>query len=307
MRRLRGEAEFEIMVVDNASTDGSVELIENEFPEVILIKSARNLGFAAALNRGFERALGEFYFILNPDTLVPPNSVRKLLSFLDNNSSVGIVGAQLTYLDGNPQDSTFRFPSLPREFLNYLPEIKAILQPRRWAGNVCKFITNKDIVENRCEPFVVDCVSGAALLVRRDVVKQLNGFDDGFFVYHEERDFCRRAWTAGWEVWSIPTAQVIHLEAQGTGYQRHRLPNFPVLQWRIAGMDRLWWKHGSPIRHNLWRMQTRGLLRLRRLPLLLVLPFCGKHKSSLKARIQELKKVIHMLYQKPVGRCERPE
>ncbi|MBU0507894.1 glycosyltransferase family 2 protein [bacterium] len=292
--RVRDEANFEVILVDNHSTDGSVELVRAEFPDVRVEELPENRGFGAGLNRGFSTARGRFYLILNADTIIPRRTVSKLLQFLKKNPSAGIVGGMLTKPEGMAQDSSFRFPSLPREFLNCLPEIKAILRPRRLAEGITRMFRPPEAL---FAPQRVECVSGAAFLVRAEVVRELKGFDEGFFLYHEERDFCRRAAQGGWEVWLLPEAQVIHFDAHGTGYRRHRLPLMPVLGWRMAGMDRLWWKHKTRRMHRCWRTQTRSLLRLRMLGLWLSLPLAGGRRSAIRGRIEELRGIVKSLGQ----------
>lgn len=298
LRRVRDEADFEIILIDNASTDGSVELVQAEFPEVRVFASPQNLGFAGALNIGFRLACGGVLLALNPDTFVPRGTLRRMIDFFEENPRAGVAGAALTYADGEPQDSTFKFPSLPREFLNYLPEIKTILRPRQFLYGIRRLIFGYSSMEI---PFRAPAVSGAAFAARCEVVKELNGFDEGFFVYHEERDFCRRVWDAGWEVWSLPQAQVIHLDATGTGYKRDRLPRMPLLAWRVGGMDRLWWKHRPGFAHRAWRMQSKCLLRIRIAFIFISLPVRGRKWRVAWERIREIRDCITLISQKPVA------
>ena len=307
IRRILDRSECEVIIVDNASTDDTIRLVTEQFPQFKLVRSSRNLGFAGGLNLGFKEAAGKYYLVLNPDTIITPSAIPTLLTFLEKNPKAGVAGATLTYPNGSAQDSTFDFPSLPRELLNYLPELKTLLRPRQMAAAIHRIMGIFGNKGDNKVPYRVECVSGAALLVRSDIVKQLDGFDEGFFLYHEERDFCHRVWNEGREVWTVPQAQVIHLDAHGTGYRRNRLPSMPVLGWRVAGMDRLWWKHRGRGMHRLWRMQTRCLLRLRIIAILLSLPFRGERKSAALSRIQELKRCTEMLCVTPVSECERPE
>ncbi|MDD5087908.1 MAG: glycosyltransferase, partial [bacterium] len=162
LRRVRDEADFEVIVIDNASRDGSVEWIRSEFPEVRLIALTENLGFAAGLNRGFSAAGGGIVLALNPDTLMPRRTLPRILDFLRDKPSAGVVGATLTYTDGEPQDSTFQFPSLPREFLNYLPELKTILRPRQALNGLRRIVSG---YAGKTSPFHTPAISGAAFAV----------------------------------------------------------------------------------------------------------------------------------------------
>jgi N-acetylglucosaminyl-diphospho-decaprenol L-rhamnosyltransferase len=283
LRRVADEACLEVIVVDNASSDGSAEMVETEFPEAKVVRSGRNAGFATAMNLGIAASAGEFLFALNPDTLVPRETVRKLLTFIKNKPRAAVIGASLTHPDGRPQASTFGEPTLFREFWNFLPEIKSIFKPGRLGQ-----------AKPQGEPFQVEGVSGAAFLMRRDALRQVGGFDGEFVLYHEELDLFMRMRDAGWEIWTLPAAQVIHFDAQSSGYRADRLPSSPVLQWRIGGMDRLWKKHKSPIQHRLWRAQARGLLRLRMALVAVILPFRGQ-KGMHRHRLSELKELVGSL------------
>ncbi|HEY3294487.1 MAG TPA: glycosyltransferase family 2 protein [bacterium] len=286
LRRVADEAPFETIVVDNASSDGSADYVVEQFPEVRLIRLDRNIGFAAAMNEAIEACQGGLFLALNPDAVVPAGTLRKLMDFMVMNPTAAVAGAVLTYADGSLQGSTFRFPSLFREFWNFLPELKAILRPQ------VTWLKVTDVHKPR-EPIQVDCVSGAALMARTDAVKQIGGFDGEFFLYHEEMDLCTRLRKAGWEVWSVRQAQVIHLDAKASGYRQNRLPHQPVLGWRIGGMDRLWWKHKSRRQHALWRTQGCALLRLR----IALIGGGMLFSQACRDRVHELVKIVKMLHE----------
>lgn len=308
LRRVEDEANFEILMMDNASADGSVEFVRSEFPEVRILPSDRNLGFAAAMNVGFRAARGKILLPLNPDTLMPRGTLRRIVDFLRDTPQAAVAGATLTYANGQPQDSMFHFPSLPRELLNYLPELKTLLCPRRVTDGLRRLLTGKSAPDR---PFRAPSISGAAFGVKAEVMARLQGFDEGFFVYHEERDFCRRVWNEGWEVWSLPKAQVIHLDATGTGYRKNRLPRMPLLGWRVGGMDRLWRKHRPGIAHGCWRAQTRALLWMRILFIFISLPFRGQNGGVARGRIRELRECLALLRIRSAAealrRAEKPD
>ncbi len=282
LRRVRDEAEFEVIVVDNASADGSAAMVRERFPEVRVIEAGRNAGFAAANNMGLAQARGKFLFFLNPDTTVPRGTLVQLVGFLGGtpsdsgrpafdphpggcglvagaqNDKVAVVGASLLNSDGSWQASTFEFPNLWREFWNFLPEIKGFVM---WSAKKLSKITplkeKWDFAPRR-----VECVSGAALMARADAMREVGGFDEGFFLYHEERDLCYRLAAAGWEIWTLPGAPVTHYDAQSSGYRTNRFPRSPILDYRVLGMDRLYQKH-RPQWHRKWRVLARGMLRVR--------------------------------------------
>jgi GT2 family glycosyltransferase len=282
IERASTDAQVDVIVVDNASSDGSVEAIAQEFPAVQVIRLPENVGFAAANNRAFKLVQSPYVFVLNPDTLIVPGTLGKLKEFLENHPQAAVAGAGLTYPDGTAQASTFGFPTLRKEFLNFLPEIKTILQPRKVNEFFGRLIHPRRF--SRRMPGQADVVSGAAFLARTDVIRQIGGFDEGFFLYHEEADLCRRLWDQEWEVWSVPGAQVIHFNAQATGYRSGRFPKSPVLCWRIGGMDRYWHKHRSAWIHGLWRTQARALMRLR-IGLNWIIPGRNERRAELRQTV----------------------
>ena len=281
LRRVSDEAKFETIVVDNASSDGSADFVAEDFPEVKLVRLPQNNGFAAGMNAGIAASSGPLILALNPDAVVVPGTLRKLLTFMKENPRAAVVGAVLTFPDGRLQASTFHFPSLFREFWNFLPELKGLLKRgRSWSNQLAER-----------EPFQTDCVSGAALLARTEAVKAIGGFDEEFFLYHEEMDLCTSLKKAGWEIWSVPEAQVVHLDAQSSGYRQNRLPHDPILSWRLSGMDRLWAKHKSSFQHRLWRCQAKSLLWVR----IVLLSRGALFSSKYRQRIGELRRVAKML------------
>jgi GT2 family glycosyltransferase len=292
LRRAAGEARFEVIVVDNASKDGSAEMVRADFPEVQRCASSQNEGFAAAMNRGIPLSQAEYFLALNPDTFMTRATIPKLLNFMKEHPKAGIAGARLTFPDGTDQPSTFCFPSLFKEFWNALPELKSVLKLRK----ISEILSwNRTKGDGRTE-IQVECVSGAALIARKSVVESVGGFDSNFFLYHEERDLCERIRQAGWEIWFVPGTQVIHFDAQASGYRQSRLPEWPVLEWRTLGMSRLWEKHKSQSAHRLWSLQTRFLFSLRAVLLSLTQVFRGaKGRERGRRRIEELRRVIGLL------------
>ena len=282
LRRVSDEVDFEVIVVDNASSDGSAAMVQEKFPEVRLIEVGRNAGFAVANNMGLAQARGKFLFFLNPDTTVPRGTLVQLVGFFSSgqrdserpasdphpggyglvagvqNDKLAVVGASLLNSDGSWQASTFEFPNLWREFWNFLPEIKGFVL---WsAKKLSKLTPLKEKWD--FSPRQVECVSGAALMARADAMREVGGFDEGFFLYHEERDLCYRLAAAGWEIWTLPGAPVTHYDAQSSGYKTNRFPRSPILDYRVLGMDRLYRKH-RPKWHRMWRMLARGMLSAR--------------------------------------------
>ncbi|RQV99989.1 glycosyltransferase family 2 protein [bacterium] len=282
LRRGLDEVKLEIIVVDNASTDSSSKMIHDEFPAVKLVQSADNIGFASGINLARKSASGEFLLILNPDCLVPRFTIQKLRDFLVEHPKRAIAGAHITTADGHDLPSVFTIPTLFREFWNFLPELKSRIL--HWLP----FHPGGEVRES-CQ---VESISGAAFMIRAAHFDQVGGMDGNFFLYHEELDLCARIKQAGLEVWSLPDAQVIHFDAQASGYSTRSLPVNPVLEWRVLGMDRLWQKHRSPADHRKWRRQARSLLGFR--VLLLSLKRMWVHpgiRRCIDHRIRDLKEL----------------
>lgn len=198
------DIDFEVIVVDNASTDGSTETIENKFPAVKIIKSSENLGFGRANNKGIEIAKGRNVIFLNPDTILVNNAIKILSDYLDSNDQVGACGGNLLHNDLTPA-----------------PSLKMILPSITWELNdlfsnfFLKLIHGKYYFYNTSnKPKSVGYICGADLMVRKSVLEEVGSFDSDFFMYYEETDLCRRIHKAGYKVMSVPSARIIHLEGK---------------------------------------------------------------------------------------------
>jgi N-acetylglucosaminyl-diphospho-decaprenol L-rhamnosyltransferase len=199
----------EIIVVDNASTDGSPEMVRAEFPGVRLVVNAENHGFTAANNQGLALSQGRFLLLLNPDTEVADDALATMVHYMTDHADVGALGPRLRYPDGSLQSSRRRFPSLATALLE-----STVLQ-QWWAKNrVLDTYYMADSADDAIQP--VDWVVGACFLVRREVYDQVGGLDEGFFMYSEELDWCKRIKDAGWAVVYLPTATVIHHEGKSS-------------------------------------------------------------------------------------------
>jgi GT2 family glycosyltransferase len=196
---------YEIIVVDNASSDGSPESVRQRFPGVRLIENTENLGFAAANNRGLRDAGGRVIVLLNPDTTVPPGTMDTLYGYLDAHPDAGVVGPRLVYPDGSTQPSRRRFPTVLTGLLestivqDYWPENPAT---RRY------YLADRsiDVIQD------VDWLVGACLMARREVFEQAGVLDEAFFMYSEEVEWCHRVRKAGWRIVYLPEATIVHHE-----------------------------------------------------------------------------------------------
>lgn len=178
-------------MVDNASSDESVKMVKEEFPQVKLIKNKRNLGFSKANNQALRRAQGEYVLLLNTDTKIVNNALKELVDFAESKNDLGIAGPKLLNPNGQPQPSTAPFYTLPVTLLSL------------FGGD--KFL--------RCSPSKtakVAWVSGACFLIKKSVTDKIGLLDENFFMYVEEMEYCYRAKKAGFQVYFYPHAEVIH-------------------------------------------------------------------------------------------------
>jgi N-acetylglucosaminyl-diphospho-decaprenol L-rhamnosyltransferase len=201
--------DLEIIVVDSASTDGSVAMVRRAFPDVHLIASRDNLGFARGVNRGVEAARGRYLFLLNPDTRLLERALTVMLEYMDRNPEVGVVGPQLLNFDGSVQSSRRRFPSPGTLFW------ESTLLDQWFPGN--RYSRAYHVADH--PPHVlqqVDWITGAAMFIRRAAWDRVGPLDEGLFMYFEETDWCRRCAQAGWDIHYLPQARVIHYEGRSS-------------------------------------------------------------------------------------------
>ncbi len=200
----------EAIVVDNASDDGSVEMVKRDFPHVQLVQNRANLGFAAACNQGLAIGRGRYAMLLNPDTRIVGNALQILVQCLDSHPDVGLVGPQILDQEGVVQSSCYEYPSL----LNIFFEATLLFRLFPHSPLFGRYrLANWPHDEKR----EVDWMVGAALLARREAIQQVGPLDEGYFLYAEDIDWCYRFWRLGWRVLFYPDAQVIHLENRSAG------------------------------------------------------------------------------------------
>lgn len=233
--RGRSALALQVIVVDNASADGSAEMVAADFPWVELIASAENAGFPAGNNLGLAQARGRHVLLLNPDTEVVGDALSTLVAYLDGQPDVGVVGPQLLNPDGTVQSSRRRFPTLATAFFE-------ATWLRRFAPQ--RLLSDYYVLDRADdETSDVDWVVGAALMVRQSVVQQVGPLDAAYFMYSEELDWCRRIRDAGWRVVYLPAAQVVHhygksseqaVTARQINFQRAKLRYFRKYHGRLV-------------------------------------------------------------------------
>ncbi|NJP05910.1 MAG: glycosyltransferase family 2 protein [Chloroflexaceae bacterium] len=274
------------VVVDNASTDDSVAQVRRRFPDVQVHALPQNRGFAAANNIGL-RLLGytqpgaaddplaelllcdsadprrpadrsgivppPWVLLLNPDTVVAPGAIEALVAFLQEHPRIGLVGPSLLNPDGSMQTAAFRFPTLTMSLLEVFPPGEVLpgrLYNSWWHGRYPQ--------ERQGDaPFPIDHPLGACMLVRGAVIETLGGFDERYFLYSEEIEWCWRIRQAGWAIWQVPQAQVMHVGGAATQQFRHRM--FVELH---RSRYRFFVQHYAPSFGQMHRFITRmGMLR----------------------------------------------
>lgn len=212
----------EVYVIDSASSDGTAAAIAAAFPQVRLTASTENLGFGRANNlalrqMGFggnaSQSLPKAVYLLNPDTITHPGATRTLYDALLSDSESGLVGARLEYEDGSFQHSAFHFPGLRQLWVEFFPT-PGRLYDSAFNGRYPRAMYDAG------QPFDVDFVLGATMMLRREVIEQTGMFDEQFFMYCEEIDWAWRIHKAGWDVQCVPTARVTHLSGQSAGQAR---------------------------------------------------------------------------------------
>lgn len=204
VREKTADLPYEIIIVDNQSADGTPSMLREEFPHIQLIEAGANLGFGRANNLGAEQARGKYLFFLNTDTILLNNAVKILVDFMENHPRAGICGANLYTHDMREGHSFFPLPTVANEIKAQFPFI------------ITKNSLFYTTFNRTGKPLEVDCILGADLMIRRDVFEQVGGFDPDFFLYYEETEMTYRVRKAGYKVYSVPDAEIIHLCGMST-------------------------------------------------------------------------------------------
>jgi len=197
------DVSWEVIVVDQQSLDGSPEMVEAEFPEARLVRQAPNLGFAGGNNVAYRHATGRYFLLLNSDTVVAPGWLTELIRYADAHPRAGLIGPKLLNPDGTLQYSCRRFPTLAAGIFRHTP-LERFEPKGRFTGDYLMREWDHE------SPREVDWLSGACLLARREMIDQIGGLDDGYFMYFEDVDWSYRAHEAGWEVHYTPAPAVLH-------------------------------------------------------------------------------------------------
>jgi GT2 family glycosyltransferase len=232
---------IEVIVVDNGSTDGTIEMLQARAPEVRLVPMGTNAGFSKANNVGIGRALGRYVLVLNPDTIVETGAIDLLADWLDDHPEVGVAAPQLLNPNGTDQRTARSFPTPAAAIFGRRSPMTRWFPQNRWSS---RFLAGCG--HPGSEPFRVDWVSGAAMMAPASVIARTGAFDEAFFLFWEDADWCKRVADAGFEVWCIPQSRVIHDEG---GTRNHGWSPRVVTHFH-RGAYLYWRKHHAPQRWN---------------------------------------------------------
>ncbi len=206
---------FEIIVVDNASQDTSTEMVEKEFPEVLLIKNKKNLGFAKANNIGIKKANGRYILLLNPDTIMQNNTLEVMIDFMDKNQRVGAATCKIELADGSLDQACHRgFPTVWNSFSYFIGLERLFPKIKLFSGYSLSYLPKSRTHE-------IDSGCGAFLIVRKKAGNEVNWLDEDYFWYGEDLDFCYRLKEDGWQIMFVPMVKIIHYKGAASGIKKH--------------------------------------------------------------------------------------
>lgn len=202
-------AHLEVIVVDNGSKDGVKEMLAHDFPGVCFIENESNEGYTRPMNQSLKVAQGRYLMQLNPDTIIMPGAFDRLLKFMDDNLHVGISSPKVLNQDGTLQKQCRRGEPRPLAVISYFLGLSKLFPRSKRLGRYLLDYEDEDKI------LEVDAVSGSCMLIRREVVDQIGFLDEQFYAYQEDTDYCTRARMAGWKVFYMPEAHIIHYGGRG--------------------------------------------------------------------------------------------
>jgi GT2 family glycosyltransferase len=210
---------FEIILVDNASSDGSVDAIKYSFLDVRIIENKENVGFGRANNQAAEIAAGRYLYILNSDTEIEKDVIEKVVSYGDLNQKAGVIGTKVVFPDGKLQKNFYKFPTFFSEFIFFTVGIIK-------SGNWFLFNLNKYRRYSADKPFEVDVISGCSMFVKQEVYKKVGLFNEAFFMYYEDGEFCYKVKKGGFKCIYLPEVFITHIHM---GTSKKHIKDFKLL------------------------------------------------------------------------------
>lgn len=236
--------DYEVIVVDNTSTDGSVEMVKKQFPHITLLKNSENRGFSAANNQGIAVTKGRYILLLNSDTIVLGNAIAETVSFADVSPDAAVVGCRVLNPDRTLQPTCFMFPSLLNMLLSSSYLYKLFPRSKFFGREEMTWWDSKDTRE-------VDVVKGCFMLIRKEAIREVGVMDEQYFMYCEETDWCYRFKKAGWQIIYAPVAEVVHIGGASTDQMQSEM----LLQLRGSKLIFLR-KHKGKMVHLIARILT---------------------------------------------------
>lgn len=200
---------FEVIVVDDASSDGSYEMVQENFPQARLLQNTQNVHYGQSNNRAFDLAQGQRVYLLNNDTVMLPGALDAMMAFLDKHPTAGAVGSKLLNGDGTIQASVKTLPCVMSGVFGARSILTKLFPNNRFSRGHLLHMS-----QDMSRPFMAGYVSSASVMIRRDVINRV-GYLDERLSYHVDADYCKRIWDAGWEVYYLPTATVVHFAHKG--------------------------------------------------------------------------------------------
>ena len=249
-----GVLKTEVIVVDNGSKDGTLESLRALYPDVLVKPMGMNAGFSRAANVGFSLARGRHVLALNPDTLVMDSALETLVMWLDEHPSAGVAAPRLLNPDGTDQRTARALPTPSAGLFGRRSPLTRVFPNNRWSRG---YLSGSE--RTGPDPFTTGWVSGAAMMVPASVIACVGVFDEAFFLFWEDADWCKRIKDAGFDTWCVPTAIVVHDEGTTRGHRW--APRIVV--WFHRGSYLYWRKHHAPQPWNPLRWLAAGALAAR--------------------------------------------
>lgn len=257
--------EFEVIVADNASTDGSVDMVKSEFPHVKIIANAENCGFAAANNQGIAVAKGRYVLLLNSDTIVLDSAIAKTVSFADAHLDAAVVGCRVLNRDRTLQLTCFMFPSILNMFLSSTYSYKIFSHSKFFGRERMMWWQRNDVRE-------VEVITGCFMLVQRKAIDEVGVMDERFFMYGEETDWCYRFKQAGWRLLFTPDAEIIHF---GAASSKQIKPQMILQLW--GSILLFFKKHKNPLVYAM-ACSLVAMFFILRIPYWLIQALCSRNE-----------------------------
>jgi GT2 family glycosyltransferase len=206
---------YEIIVVDNASKDGSSEMVKEKFKDIMLISNKENFGFSKANNIGVKKTTGRYVLFLNADTLVYENTLKEMIDFMNNTKDAGASTCKLSLLSGNIDDASHRgFPTPWNSFSHFSGLSKFFGKTKIFGGYNLEFMDLSKTHE-------IDALAGAFMIVRREAGEQVGWWDEDYFFYGEDLDFCYQLKQKGWKIYYVPKVNILHYKGISHGLKKH--------------------------------------------------------------------------------------